>query len=131
MYDDCHMLIRNSKLLGKWAKLIKLDGEIEYFCTWKVEKIHIYANLSMYVSLNRLYLKVCDFFCKVSCLFQTHTFVVDQKMSRIYAFRPPLSDIVFFGSIDILSFFRCRLRLIDIFGPRNDPFLRIFLMTFF
>ena len=64
MYDDCHMLIRNSKLLGKWAKLIKLDGEIEYFCTWKVEKIHIYANLSMYVSLNRLYLKVCDFFVK-------------------------------------------------------------------
>ena len=76
--------------LGKWAKLIQFDGENEYFCTGKVEKLQIYANVAMFVSLEKLWIS-----CKVSCLFQKHTFDVDQKMSRIYAFRPPLSATVF------------------------------------
>ena len=47
---------------GKTAKLIKFDGEYEYFCTGKIEKLQIYPNLTMCMSLNRLFLKIYDFF---------------------------------------------------------------------
>ena len=112
--------------LGKWAKLIQFDGENEYFCTGKVEKLQIYANVAMFVSLEKLWIS-----CKVSCLFQKHTFDVDQKMSRIYAFRPPLSATVFLVWSIFWVFFRYRSRLIDIFGTRNDLFLGIFFLDNF